>query len=93
VPGTPSYEELAAENAALKRVVAELSDRIGALERRLSADSSTSSRPPSSDAPWDRSQRRNVRRGPHRDASLASNRARPRSRAAWWMTPMTRWSS
>jgi len=40
VPGTPSYEELAAENAELKRVVAELSDRICALERRLSADSS-----------------------------------------------------
>jgi transposase len=54
VPGTPSYEELAAENAELKRVVAELSDRICALERRLSADSSNSSRPPSSDAPWDK---------------------------------------
>jgi transposase len=54
VPGTPSYEELAAENAALKCVVVELSDRICALERRLSADSSNSSRPPSSDAPWDK---------------------------------------
>ena len=52
--GTPSYEELAAENAELKRVVAELSDRICELERRVSADSSNSSRPPSSDAPWDK---------------------------------------
>jgi hypothetical protein len=54
VSDTPSYEELAAENAELKRVVAELSDRICELERRLSADSSNSSRPPSSDAPWDK---------------------------------------
>jgi transposase len=52
--GAPSYEELAAENAELKRVVAELSDRIGELECRLSADSSNSSRPPSSDAPWEK---------------------------------------
>jgi transposase len=54
VSGAPSYEELVAENAELKRVVAELSDRIGELERRLSADSSNSSRPPSSDAPWEK---------------------------------------
>lgn len=54
MPGTPSYEELAAENAELKRVVRELSDRICELERRVSADSSNSSRPPSLDAPWDK---------------------------------------
>jgi transposase len=61
VPDTPSYEQLAAENAALrmenaelKRMLAELSDRIIELERRLSADSSNSSRPPSSDVPWDK---------------------------------------
>ena len=44
---------LRAENAELKRMLAELSDRVAELERRLSADSSNSSRPPSSDAPWD----------------------------------------
>lgn len=61
MPGTPSYEQLAAENAVLrmentelKRMLAELSGRITVLEQRLSADSSNSSRPPSSDAPWDK---------------------------------------
>jgi transposase len=37
-----------------KRVIAEQADRIVELERRLGRDSSTSSRPPSSDAPWDK---------------------------------------
>jgi len=48
----PSYEQLAAENAELKRMVAVLTERVAELERRLGADSSNSSRPPSSDAPW-----------------------------------------
>jgi transposase len=48
----PSYEELIAENAELKRMVAVLTERVAELERRLGADSSNSSRPPSSDAPW-----------------------------------------
>lgn len=46
--------ELRAENAELKRMITVLTDRIAELERRLSADSSNSSRPPSSDAPWDK---------------------------------------
>jgi transposase len=57
----PSYEqlslenaELCSENAELKRMVAVLTERVAELERRLSADSSNSSRPPSSDAPWDK---------------------------------------
>jgi transposase len=59
VPDRPSYEQLAGENAALRaendelrRMVAALGERVAELERRLAADSSNSSRPPSSDAPW-----------------------------------------
>lgn len=37
-----------------ERVIAEQADRIVGLERRWGRDSSTSSRPPSSDAPWDK---------------------------------------
>jgi hypothetical protein len=36
-----------------RRVIAEQEDRIAELQRRLGQDSSTSSRPPSADAPWD----------------------------------------
>jgi hypothetical protein len=44
--------ELGAENDELKRMFAVLTQRVVELERQLSADSSNSSRPPSSDAPW-----------------------------------------
>jgi transposase len=60
VPDGPSDElveenaALRAENGELKRMVAVLTERIAELERRLAADSSNSSRPPSSDAPWDK---------------------------------------
>jgi transposase len=37
-----------------RRVITEQADRIVELQRRLGRDSSTSSRPPSSDAPWDK---------------------------------------
>lgn len=50
----PTYEQLVVENAELRRLVGELSDRVVELERRLSADSSNSSRPPSSDVVWDK---------------------------------------
>ena len=60
VPGAPSAEELAAlprEELAARlaeayRVIAGLTARIEALERRAGRDSSTSSKPPSSDSPY-----------------------------------------
>lgn len=54
LPEGVSLADLLAELVALRRVVAEQADRIAELERRLGKDSSTSSRPPSSDAPWDK---------------------------------------
>jgi transposase len=55
VPDAPTHEQLLAlvdelsqRNAELERVVAVQADRIAELERRLGADSSNSSRPPSS---------------------------------------------
>lgn len=55
----PCYERLVVENAALradndelKRMVEVLTDRVAELERQVAADSSNSSRPPSSDVPW-----------------------------------------
>lgn len=44
--------ELRARHDELKGMVAALRERVAELERRLAADSSNSSRPPSSDAPW-----------------------------------------
>ena len=47
-------ERLLARVRELESVVVAQADRIAELERRLGRDSSTSSRPPSSDAPWDK---------------------------------------
>ena len=76
-PGLPSAEELAAlphEELAVRlagayQVIAGLTARVEALERRAGKDSSTSSRPPSSDNPYkkkpvDRSLREKGKRAP-----------------------------
>jgi transposase len=60
VPGVPSaeelaalpHEELAARLAEAYRVIAGLTARVELLERRAGRDSSTSSKPPSSDSPY-----------------------------------------
>lgn len=54
LPEGVSLEDVLAELVELRRVVAAQAERIAELERRLSADSSNSSRPPSSDAPWEK---------------------------------------
>jgi hypothetical protein len=78
VPGVPSAEELAAlphaelavRLAEAYRLIAELTARVDQLERRVRRDSSTSSRPPSSDSPYkkeeprDRSLRERGKRRP-----------------------------
>jgi transposase len=78
--------ELRTENAALRvgheeleRMVAALTERVAELERQLAADSSNSSRPPSSDAPWDkkpakkRSSRRRSGRKPGKQPGASSS--------------------
>jgi transposase len=52
VPGVPSAEELAA--LPHDEVAARLAVRLESLERRAGRDSSTSSRPPSSDSPYEK---------------------------------------
>ena len=66
VPGLPSaeelaalpHEELAARLAEAYRLIAELSARVERLEKRLARDSSTSSRPPSSDSPYEKDRKK-----------------------------------
>jgi transposase len=70
VPGVSSVEELSAlPHAELAVRLAELTVRVDQLERQVRRDSSTSSRPPSSDSPYkkeprDRSQRERGKRRP-----------------------------
>lgn len=56
VPGSLEalVEQLLARVAELETALAQRDERIAGLERRLVADSSNSSRPPSSDAPWEK---------------------------------------
>jgi transposase len=48
-----SREELLALVLAQARTIEVLTERVAELGRQLASDSSNSSRPPSSDAPWD----------------------------------------
>jgi transposase len=54
LPEGVSLVDLLGELGELRRVVVEQADLIAELKRQLGRDSSTSSRPPSSDAPWDK---------------------------------------
>jgi transposase len=54
--------QLRGDNAALREVVEAQGARIAELERKLGADSSTSSKPPSSDSPYRKPARRSSRR-------------------------------
>lgn len=85
MPDVPTYKQLLALVGELSdrvaeqdRVIAEQADRIAELERRLGADSSNSSRSPSSDAPWDktrvkrRSSRTRSGRNPGKQPGAAS---------------------
>jgi transposase len=58
----PSYEELAAENAALRGVVEALQTEIAELKRRLGQNSRNSSKPPSSDSPFVKPAPKSLRR-------------------------------
>ncbi len=72
-------DELSARNVELERVVVVQADRIAELQRRLGADSSNSSRPPSADPPWDktaakkRSSRTRSGRNPGKQPGAASS--------------------
>lgn len=68
-PSPPSYEELAAENAQLKTLLAQALTRIAELEARLGMTSKNSGKPPSSDGlakPAPKSLRGKSARGPGR---------------------------
>lgn len=58
----PSYEELAAENAALRVVIEELRAEIADLKRQLGQNSQNSSKPPSTDSPFTKPAPRSLRR-------------------------------
>jgi transposase len=65
----PSYEELAAENAALRGMVSDLQDMVEALraevadlKRQLGQNSRNSSKPPSSDSPFTKPAPKSLRR-------------------------------
>jgi transposase len=58
----PSYDELAAENAALREMVEALQAEVAELTRRLRQNSRNSSKPPSSDSPFVKSAPKSLRR-------------------------------
>lgn len=81
VPGTPTYEQLAAENDELREANRALMIRVSELEARLSKNSQNSSKPPSSDAfvkPPPRSLRRSSGRQPGKQPSGQGFALKPR---------------
>jgi transposase len=58
----PSYEELAAENAQLSALVEQLRSELAELKRQLGMNSQNSSKPPSSDSPFDKPAPKSLRR-------------------------------
>ena len=58
----PSYAELAAENAALRAMVEALRAEVAELRRQLGSNSQNSSKPPSTDSPFDKPAPKSLRR-------------------------------
>ena len=80
--------ELESVVAQQRRVIAEQADWIVALERWLDRDSSTSSRPPSSDAPWDKQPARKRSSRSRSGRKPGKRRVRRRCHGVWSMTRM-----
>jgi len=78
--------ELRAANSELGGVIAAQAARIVELERRLGADSSTSSKPPSSDSPYRKPTRRSER-GASGGVSRANSPQGRAPRWGWWTIP------
>jgi len=77
-----SREELLALVVAQAKTIEVLTERVAELERQVASDSSNSSRPPSSDAPWDKkpakkrsSRRRSGRKPGKQPGSVSSSRS------------------
>ena len=79
--------------AQLERVIREQADEIAGLKRQAAADSSNSSRPPSSDAPWAKKPAKKRSSRPGRDAGRASSRVRRRPRGASLTIRTSGWRS
>ncbi|MDQ3886186.1 MAG: DUF6444 domain-containing protein [Actinomycetota bacterium] len=84
-------DELSQRNAELERVVAEQADQIAELTRRLSGDSSNSSRPPSSNASWEKkpatkrsSRTRSGRQPGKQPGASSSSRSVVEDPDRWW---------
>lgn len=83
--------ELEATLVERDRVIAEQGVRIAELERRLGKDSSNSSCPPSSDAPWEKkSAKKRSSRG-RSGRKPGSSRVRLRRLGRWLMIRTRRW--
>ena len=81
--------ELSARVAGQDRIIAVQADRIAELERRLGADSSNSSRLPSSDLPWEK-------RAAKRSSRTRSGRnpgKQPRAASSSRSLPQPEWST